>query len=136
VFDPLHKSGTATAVARAAISLTSPESGTQTCQASDKTSRGTSGLSYYAVAAQQRDAAIKRASFFRDGNRTIDSHGREATHASISIAKRYSRTVGGLGLCVAQRRGEDLFPVMRKRIADAEEARRRADEEEAAKGTA
>jgi hypothetical protein len=79
---------------------------------------------------EQRQAAIARAAMFRDGARTIDSEGREVTHDSISGAKRHSRTHAGVGRCVAQRREEDLFAVMRKRIEAAAEAKRLAEAQE------
>lgn len=80
---------------------------------------------------QQRQSAIERAVMFRDGNRTIDSKGDEVVHDSISRAKRHSRTQAGLGRCVAQQRGENLFQVMRDRIA-AEEAAKQEAEKQAA----
>lgn len=116
---PQRKNPAATASADPALSLTSAEVGTQTSATYESVRQANPDT--------QREAAIARASMFRDGRRTIDSGGRELTHDSISIAKRHSRTVGGLGRCVAQRRGEDLFRVMRDRIA-AEEARKAAEE--------
>lgn len=77
----------------------------------------------------QRQTAIARATMFRDGKRTIDSDGTERTHDTISGAKRHSRS-HGVGKCVAQQRGEDLFALMRERIAKAEAAA--AEEQEAA----
>lgn len=82
-----------------------------------------------AAAHAQRESAIRRATMFRAGNRTIDKFGNEQTHDSISAAKRRSRE-HGLGVCVAQRKGEDLFSVMRERIARAAaEAKAKADAE-------
>lgn len=64
---------------------------------------------------------------FRNGEGTIDATGQERWHDSISAAKRYSRSQG-LGKCVAQRKGEDLFAVMRASIVKAEaEAKAKAE---------